>query len=212
MPLHANSRQHTAAPEAAARQPMKNRSEDACQCGRQQYFAKLRKQRRKPPRSGPGIRRRSIFLYKCSEIRCGKESDAEKLTQHHTRDYKLHAETRFALHCKSTVRRKAFQQQPNKKNRAVCSVISLKAVVRTRPAAICTDFRMFSVPVKNMHIKTSGIAPSVLQSPMRRSAIDLRSINAGTAESKTARRTQAVHSASGCECPDLPLRSAAQQR
>ena len=61
------------------------------------------------------IRRRSIFLYKCSEIRYGKESNAEKLTQHHTRDYKLHAETRFALHCKSTVRRKAFQQQPNKK-------------------------------------------------------------------------------------------------
>ena len=103
---------------------------------------------------------------------------------------------------------KLFNSSQTRKNRAVCSVISLKAVVRTRPAAICTDFRMFSVPVKNMHIKTSGIAPSVLQSPMRRSAIDLRSIN----EAKTARRTQAVHSASGCECPDLPLRSAAQQR
>lgn len=81
---------------------------------------------------------------------------------------------------------KLFNSSQTRKNRAVCSVISLKAVVRTRPAAICTDFRMFSVPVRNMHIKTSGIAPSVLQSPMRRSAIDLRSINEGTAESKNS--------------------------
>ena len=79
-----------------------------------------------------------------------------------------------------------FNSSQTRKNRAVCSVISLKAVVRTRPAAICTDFRMFSVPVKNMHIKTSGIAPSVLQSPMRRSAIDLRSITEGTAESRNS--------------------------